>query len=99
MKKPKVRGYRVYLIAPEIPETKIQISEETKESLLKERLELFRKLKVYAVGESISDIKEGDEVMVDVRALPSMLANGSVVKLDNNISVIIVNANDICHIW
>ena len=99
MKKPfkKVRGYRVYLLVPDVATSKIHMTEDVKRSVIEAKLEDFKKLKVYAVGEAVSesDVKEGDEVMLDDR----VLINSRPVSIDKDTNVIIANVNDIHHIW
>ena len=91
----KLRGYRVYLIAPEVATGKIQLTNEAKKSIAKSRIQDFMRLRVYAVGENVTDIQEGDEVLVGDVALN----NAPIIDLTENVSVIVINANDIIHIW
>lgn len=97
MEKPfkKLMGYRVYLLAPEVTSEKVYLSEAAKKELAKSRMKDFMKLKVYAVGESVTGINEGDEVLVGDVAL----SNAPIIELEEGLSVILINVNDICHIW
>ena len=96
MEKPfkKLKGNRVYLEMPELKKGKIILTD----SALKEMYETIKnkeRFKVYAVGESVSDLQEGDEVRVDSRGLMS----GEVVKLSEELTVLQVSVFDIAHIW
>lgn len=97
MSKPfkKLRGYRVYLVAPPVPTGKIELSSQAKKSVQKDMLTEFMRLKVYAVGDAVTDIKEGDEVLVTDTALN----NAPIIDLSNDVSVILVNVNDTVHVW
>ena len=53
------------------------------------------KLKVYAVGNLIEDIKEGDVVLVD----PAILSKAIIIPLSTTRDVIMVSTFDIIHIW
>lgn len=91
----KLRGYVVYLIAPPAPSDKIILTEEAKEQMMRERLKEFKRLKVYAVGTQVTDVQEGDEVYVHERAI----LNATLLELGENFNVIIINVNDIIHVW
>ena len=97
MSKPfkKLRGYRVYLVAPPVPTGKIELSSQTKKSVQKDLVTEFIRLKVYAVGDSVTDIKEGDEVLVQDFALN----NAPYIELTKDLTVILINVNDIVHVW
>jgi hypothetical protein len=93
----KLLGNRVYLLLPKIPESRIQLSEEVKKSIISKEREKLMKLTVYAVGDSVSPdvLKEGDVVKVDDR----MLSSAPMVDLGGDITVIQVAIFDIAHIW
>ena len=96
MEKPfkKLRGNRIYLEIPELQKSKIILTE----SALKEMYESVKhkeRFKVYAVGDAVTDILEGDEVRVDLNGL----ARSEVVKLTEDLSVLQVSVFDISLIW
>jgi hypothetical protein len=82
----KLLGNRIYLIMPVIPESILVLPEEVKKQLISSEQEKFQKLKVYAVGDTISIIQEGDMVLIE----PTALANAP---------VIMVSIFNIIHIW
>lgn len=90
-----LRGFRVYLLAPKFTSESVYMTEQTKKTLAKDRLKELRKLTVYAVGEAVNDLKEGDEVLVGDIAL----SNAPIIELNDETSVILINANDVVHIW
>jgi hypothetical protein len=92
----KLLGRRIYL---ELPVEKVSslayIDEETKAMLDAERMKNYGRLKVYAVGSDITDISEGDEVMID----PTSAAKVAKIFLSDEKEVIMVSIFDIAHIW
>ena len=97
MEKPfrKLFGYRVYLLAPEITSEKIHLSEKAKKEIAESRMKEFMRLKVYAVGESVTTVVEGDEVLVGDMAL----SNAPILEIAEGLSVILVSAHDIVQLW
>ena len=84
----------MYLEMPELKKGKIILTD----SALKEMYETIKnkeRFKVYAVGESVSDLQEGDEVRVDNTGL----MRSEVVKLSEELTVLQVSVFDIAHIW
>ena len=98
----RILGDRVYLDLPELPESKIELSPETKRELRDEMSAKFDRLKVFAVGQlntsyvgtTTPEVKPGDEVFVD----PQAIRRGVVLKIDNK-EKICVNFRDIMHLW
>jgi len=91
----KLRGNRVYISLPKKEESKLIVDENTKDALNKELLKKMSHLVVYAVGDLVSDIKEGDIVLVD----PSKLSQGLLIPLSPEKDVLMVSPFDIIHIW
>jgi len=69
----QLRGNRLLLDLPKKEEGKLIVDENTKEALEKEMMQKLNKLTVYAVGDLITDIKVGDEILVDPAALQKSL--------------------------
>ena len=67
---PKLLGNRVLLeMPPQDDNSKLIVDENTKEALQRELLNKMSKLKVLQVGTIVTEIKEGDYVLVDPAAL------------------------------
>ena len=93
---PKLLGNRVLLeLPPQDEESKIVVDENTKEALQREMLKKFSKLTVHTVGDTISNIKTGDVVLVD----PGVLAKAPLVDLSETDQVLLVSPFDIIMIW
>ena len=91
----KLFGNRVYLEIPKIPESNIVLSEEAQKNWVEQQKLALNRFKVYAVGDTVTSIQEGDEVAVDMPALQRTI----VVKLTNEIEVIQVSLFDISMVW
>jgi tRNA pseudouridine-54 N-methylase len=93
---PKLLGNRVYLEMPKQDEdSKLIVDENTKEALQREMLKKFSKLTVHTVGDTISNVKKGDVVLVD----PGVLGKAPLVDLSENEQVLLVSPFDIIMIW
>ena len=64
-----LRGNRLLLDLPKKEEGKLIVDENTKEALEKEMMQKLNKLTVYSVGDLVTDIKAGDQILVDPSAL------------------------------
>lgn len=92
----KLLGNRVYLEMPKQDEdSKLIVDDNTKEALQREMLKKFSKLTVHTVGDTISNIKTGDVVLVD----PGVLAKAPLVDLSETEQVLLVSPFDIIMIW
>lgn len=93
----KLLGNRIYLNMPKKEEeTKLIVDENTKEALKKELLSKMSRLSVYAVGDLVSNISVGDEVLVDPEALSRKAV---IIPLSEDKEVLLVSPFDIVHIW
>jgi hypothetical protein len=92
----KLLGNRIYLEMPiQEEENKIVVDENTKEALQREMLKKFSKLTVHTVGDTISNIKVGDIVLVD----PGILTKAPLVNLSEDEQVLLVSPFDVIMIW
>jgi len=94
---PKLLGNRVLLeMPPQDDNSKLIVDENTKEALQRELLNKMSKLKVLQVGTIVTEIKEGDVVLVD----PAALNKATLVPInDNDERAILVSPFDIIQIW
>jgi hypothetical protein len=96
-KKPYKRllGNRLYVDVPERKKSKLEVDANTKEALQREMLKKMSKLKVYDVGELVTNINPGDEVLVD----PSKLKDAHLIPLEENKDVLLISPFDVIHVW
>jgi hypothetical protein len=94
---PKLLGNRVLLeMPPQDDNSKLIVDENTKEALQRELLNKMSKLKVLQVGTIVTEIKEGDYVLVD----PAALNKATLVPInENDERAILVSPFDIIQIW
>jgi len=92
----KLLGNRIYLEMPKQDEdSKLIVDDNTKEALQREMLKKFSKLTVHTVGDTISNIKTGDVVLVD----PGVLGKAPLVDLSETEQVLLVSPFDVIMIW
>jgi len=96
-KKPykKLLGNRIYVEIPRKEESKLFVDENTKEALQREMLKRMSKLTVFDVGESVTNIKIGDIILVD----PGKLKDAMVIPLSDDKDVLLVSPFDVIHVW
>ena len=90
----QLRGNRLLLDLPKKEEGKLIVDENTKEALEKEMMQKLNKLTVYAVGDLITDIKVGDEILVD----PAALQKSPVIPIGEE-NKLLVSLFDVILIW
>lgn len=91
----KLLGNRIYVEMPkEENENKLIVDENTKEALQKEMLKKMSKLTVHSVGDTVSNIKSGDVILVD----PLALQKSPLIMLENE-TVLLVSPFDVIMIW
>ena len=91
----KVLGKRVYLELPDMPDSAVILSDGAKKELLEAEKAKLLKLKVYAVGDQVTSVEEGDVIMADPRAL----MNAPTISVGDGVKVIIIEEYDVSHIW
>jgi hypothetical protein len=93
----KLLGNRILLeLPPQDEESKLIVDENTKEALQRELLNKMSKLKVLQVGTIVTEIKEGDVVLVD----PAALNKATLVPInDKDDRAILVSPFDVIQIW
>jgi hypothetical protein len=89
-----LRGNRLLLDLPKKDEGKLIVDENTKEALEKEMMQKLNKLVVYSVGDLVTDIKAGDEILMD----PSALGKAPVIPI-NGENKLLVSPFDVILIW
>jgi hypothetical protein len=92
----KLLGNRIYLNMPKKEESKLIVDDNTKDALKKQLLARMSKLTVYAVGDLVTNIAEGDEVLVDPEALSRKAV---IIPLSEDKEVLLVSPFDVVHIW
>jgi hypothetical protein len=90
----KLRGQRILLVLPQVPDMKVIVDEKLKQEIAQEYYAKADKLEVFMVGELVEDLKTGDKVYVPVRELQQ----ASLVEIDNK-KYAMINVLSIALIW
>jgi predicted esterase len=90
----KLLGHRILLNNPNLKEPTIELTSELLEEFKREQLKKLTKLTVYAVGDEVVKVKEGQEVYVQTM----YLTNPEWVEVDGE-HKIMVREMDIALIW
>lgn len=91
----KLLGNRIYVEMPKKEESKLIVDENTKEALHKEMLKKMSKLTVYAVGDTVTNVAEGDVILVD----PASLSKAPLIPLSEDKDVLLISPFDVIHVW
>ena len=89
-----LRGNRLLLDLPKKEEGKLIVDDNTKEALEREMVQKYNKLVVYSVGDLVTDIKAGDQILVD----PAALGKAPVIPIGND-NKLLISPFDVILIW
>lgn len=89
-----LRGNRLLLDLPKKEEGKLIVDENTKEALEKEMMQKLNRLTVHSVGDLVTDIKVGDQILVD----PTALSKAPVIPIGEE-NKLLVSPFDVILIW
>jgi hypothetical protein len=90
----KLLGNRILLDLPKKDEGKLIVDDNTKEALEKEMLQKLKRLTVHATGDLVSNIKVGDEILVD----PAALSKAPVLPIGDD-NKLLVTPFDVILVW
>jgi histidinol phosphatase-like enzyme len=65
----QLRGRTILLSVPQRKKSALELSAKDEEAMMQEAAKLWSKLTVYAIGDKVEDVKEGDQVYVRTSAL------------------------------
>lgn len=90
----KLRGTRILITKPEEKDYGIELSEKDKLALENDLKKKWTRLEIFAVGEEVQSVNEGDKVYVPVSALEY----AERIEIDGKIKFM-VREQDIAIIW
>jgi hypothetical protein len=98
MSKPfkQLRGRTILLDVPKRKESKIQLSAKDEDAIMQEAMKMWSKLTVYAVGDRVEEVKEGDQVYVRTAALNMETVER--IDIDDEVKLVL-NEGDVIIIW
>jgi hypothetical protein len=89
-----LRGKKVLITVPELKKSSIEISQKDEDMIMKEAMQKWQSLEVFAVGDEVEGVKKDDQVYVQTYALES----GEKIEVDGHIRIL-VPENAIAIIW
>jgi hypothetical protein len=92
----KLRGRTILLSVPERKKSALELSAKDEEAMMQEAAKLWSKLTVYAIGDKVEDVKEGDQVYVRTSALN--MEQVERVEIDGEIKLVL-NEGDVIIVW
>ena len=98
MSKPfkKLRGRAILLSVPERKKSSIELSAKDEDMIMQEAAKMWSKLTVYAIGDKVEEVQEGDQVYVRT----SSLNMETVERIDIDGSVkLVLNEGDVIIVW
>jgi len=98
MSKPfkQLRGRTILLDVPKRKESTIQLSAKDEDAIMQEAMKMWSKLTVYAVGDRVEEVKEGDQVYVRTAALNMETVER--IDIDDEVKLVL-NEGDVIIIW
>jgi len=92
----KLRGRTILLSVPEKKKSSIELSIKDEEAMMQEAAKLWSKLTVYAIGDKVEEVQEGDQVYVRTGALNMETVER--IDIDGTIKLVL-NEGDVIIIW
>ena len=92
----QLRGRTILLSVPERKKSSIELSAKDEEAMMQEAAKLWSKLTVYAIGDKVEEVQEGDQVYVRTGALNMETVER--IEIDSSIKLVL-NEGDVIIIW
>jgi hypothetical protein len=98
MSKPfkQLRGRTILLDVPKKKESVIKLSAKDEDTIMQEAMKMWSKLTVYAVGDRVDEVKEGDQVYVRTAALNMETVER--IDIDGEVKLVL-NEGDVVIVW
>jgi hypothetical protein len=91
-----LRGRTILVSVPERKKSSIELSAKDEEAIMQEAAKLWSKLTVYAIGDKVEEVKEGDQVYVRTGALNMETVER--IDIDGSIKLVL-NEGDVVIVW
>lgn len=91
-----LRGRTILVNIPERKKSVIELSVKDEEAMMQEAAKLWSRLTVYAVGDKVEEVKEGDEVYIRTAALNMETVER--IDIDGSIKLVL-NEGDVIIVW
>jgi hypothetical protein len=90
----ELKGRRILVEVPELKKSALQLTEKDEEAMLKDAMKLWSKLTLYAVGDKVEGLSEGDLVYITTEALQ----RAEKVEIEGSIKLML-SEGDVALIW
>jgi len=91
-----LRGRTILVSVPERKKSGLELSAKDEEAMMQEAAKLWSKLTVYATGDKVEEVKEGDQVYVRTSALN--MEQVERIEIDGKIKLVL-NEGDVIIVW
>ena len=91
-----LRGRAILLSVPERKKSGLELSAKDEEAMMQEAAKLWSKLTVYAIGDKVEEVSEGDQVYVRTSALN--MEQVERIEIDGSIKLVL-NERDVIIVW
>jgi hypothetical protein len=91
-----LRGRTILLSVPERKKSGLELSAKDEEAIMQEAAKLWSKLTVYATGDKVEEVSEGDQVYVRTSALN--MEQVERIEIDGSIKLVL-NEGDVIIVW
>jgi hypothetical protein len=91
-----LRGRAILLSVPERKKSGLELSAKDEEAMMQEAAKLWSKLTVYATGDKVEEVSEGDQVYVRTSALN--MEQVERIEIDGSIKLVL-NEGDVIIVW
>lgn len=91
-----LRGRTILVNVPERKKSALELSAKDEEAMMQEAAKLWSKLTVYATGDKVEEVKEGDVVYVRTSALN--MEHVERIEIDGKIKLVL-NEGDVVIVW
>jgi hypothetical protein len=92
----KLRGRTILLSVPERKKSALELSAKDEEAMMQEAAKLWSRLTVYAIGDKVEEVSEGDVVYVRTGALN--MEHMERIEIDGQIKLVL-NEGDVIIVW
>ena len=92
----KLRGRTILLSVPERKKSAIELSAKDEDMIMQEAAKLWSKLTVYAIGDKVEEVQEGDQVYVRTSSLNMETVER--IEIDGGIKLVL-NEGDVIIGW
>jgi hypothetical protein len=92
----KLRGRTILLSVPERKKSAIELSAKDEDMIMQEAAKMWSKLTVYAIGDKVEEVQEGDQVYVRTSSLNMETVER--IEIDGGIKLVL-NEGDVIIVW